>query len=62
MPVQNESLRLKLTGRRRLPRRYSAQIARKLSRKTQENSQGTIHLSRLDIIAVRIPAHGRRQA
>src|SRR5512142_214107 len=50
MPIQNDRRRPKLTCKRREPRAYSTPQAMKPSRKTKENSQGTIHLSTLAII------------
>jgi hypothetical protein len=51
MPVQNASLRAKLTGKRRLPRQYSTQVNTKVARKIHENSHGTIHFNKVAVTA-----------
>ncbi|GAA0889374.1 hypothetical protein GCM10009121_22550 [Rhodanobacter soli] len=51
MPIQNASLRPKLTDTRRLPRRYSTLAVTKHASKTHENSHGTIHFNKVAVTA-----------
>src|ERR1700733_982157 len=60
MPTQNISLRLKLTDNRRLPRKNSTQVSRKIARNTHENSHGTIHFNNVDITSPHQRSHSHR--